>query len=92
MSYQINEAIRLARDILYEKHGYGREQLDYETMFVVWYCKTLQNWKALVSGEHVDHYVEITYDGDTKTTYVDVYKKESNTCIKDKDNLIKVYG
>lgn len=92
MSYQINEAIRLARDILYEKHGYGREQLDYETMFVVWYCKTLQNWKALVSGKHVDHYVEITYDGDTKTTYVDVYEKKSNTCIKDKDNLIKVYG
>lgn len=66
----------------------GRE-IKAEDCFVVWFSKTLQNWKALVStnriksGEKCGDYVEITHNGDKKETYVDVYAKVSNRAIKD---------
>lgn len=53
-------------------------------MYVVWFCKTLQNWKALVSTDKVkDHYFEITYNGDKKETYVDTYIKVNNEAVPD---------
>ena len=50
-------------------------------MFVVWSCKTLQNWKAIVSGVHVKELIEVTYNGDKDEIYVDVYEKKHNTVI-----------
>ena len=53
-------------------------------VFVVWFCKTLQNWKALVSTTVSDGmYYEITYNGDKNETYLDAYKKWENICILD---------
>lgn len=52
-------------------------------MYVVWFCKTLQNWKALISGVYIKKYVEVTYNGDKGETYVDVYQKACNRCLKD---------
>ncbi len=55
-----------------------------DDMFIVWFSKTLQNWKALVStgcipsGEYPGDYVEVTYNGDKKEAYVDVYCKNAN--------------
>lgn len=53
-----------------------------EYTFVVWACKTLQNYKALLSttvdGDGV--YVEYTYNGDKHELYEDVYTKVQNTC------------
>lgn len=55
-------------------------------IFVVWFCKTLQNWKALVGTNLKDEmYYEVTYNGDKKETYIDAYKKVENVCIKDPD-------
>ena len=52
---------------------------DTDDMYVVWFCKTLQNWKALVSTDLVKGvYFEVTHNGDKEETYVDVYKKEEN--------------
>lgn len=52
--------------------------------YVVWFSKTLQNWKALVSTDVPDGmYYEITYNGDKKETYLDVYKKWENMVIPD---------
>lgn len=51
-------------------------------MYVVWFCKTLQNWEALVSGIHIKEYIEVTYNGDKKEIYVDVYQKAKNVRIK----------
>ena len=57
-----------------------------DNVFIVWFCKTLQNWKALVSTEVSDGmYYEITHDGDRKQTYVDVYKKWENYTVKDSE-------
>lgn len=49
----------------------------------VWYCKTLQNWKALLSTTLFDGmYYELTVNGDKDEAYLDVYKKWDNNCIK----------
>ena len=59
-------------------------QISIDDVFVVWFCKTLQNWKALLSTKVPDGvYYEITHNGDRDETYVDVYKKWENLCVKD---------
>lgn len=59
-------------------------QINESEVFIVWFCKTLQNWKALVSTVIPDGiYYEITHNGDRDTTYVDVYKKWENFSVKD---------
>lgn len=54
-------------------------------VFVVWACKTLQNYKALlsttISGDGV--YVEYTYNGDKQELYKDFYIKSTNRKIVD---------
>jgi hypothetical protein len=57
-----------------------------DDVFIVWFSKTLQNWKALVSTTISDGmYYEVTYNGDKKETYLDAYKKWENKCIKDQE-------
>lgn len=54
-----------------------------EDIYVVWFCKTLQNWKALLSTNVEDGmYYELTYNGDKNELYLDAYKKWENICIK----------
>lgn len=54
-------------------------EITLDEVYVVWFCKTLQNWKALVSTTVSDGmYYEITHNGDTNETYVDAYKKWDN--------------
>lgn len=56
--------------------------IDLSNVFIVWSCKTLQNYKCLVSttvsGDGI--YAEYTYNGDKQELYEDVYKKLTNTC------------
>lgn len=48
-------------------------------IYVVWFSKTLQNSKALLSSTFNDGmYFEATYNGDKKQLYLDAYKKEKN--------------
>ena len=59
-------------------------QITTDDVFIVWFCKTLQNWKALVSTTVPDGvYYEVTHNGDNGETYLDVYKKWENVCIPD---------
>lgn len=62
-----------------------KEKIDLSNVYVVWSCKTLQNYKLLasttVSGDGI--YVEYTYNGDKQELYEDVYKKVQNTCHKE---------
>lgn len=58
------------------------KQITKDDVFVVWFCKTLQNWKALLSTTVSDGmYYEITHNGDKGETYLDAYKKWENVCI-----------
>ena len=50
-----------------------------EDFYVVWFAKTLGNWKALVSTDVVPgQYFEVTHNGAKQETYVDHYHKVSN--------------
>lgn len=54
-----------------------------EDVYIVWFSKTLQNFKALLSTTISDGmYYEVTYNGDKKEIYLDAYKKFKNECIK----------
>lgn len=59
---------------------YAQQKIDLSNVYVVWSCKTLQNYKALlstsVSGDGI--YVEFTYNGDKQELYMDVYHKIVN--------------
>ena len=59
---------------------YIQEKIDLSQVYVVCSCKTLQNYKALlstsVSGDGI--YVEFTYNGDKQELYMDVYHKLVN--------------
>lgn len=60
------------------------KRLTMDDVFVVWFAKTLQNWKCLVSTTVSDGmYYEVTHNGDKNETYVDVYNKWENYCVKD---------
>jgi Family of unknown function (DUF6275) len=60
-----------------------------DDVYVVWFCKVLQNWKALVSSTLPDGmYYEVTFDGEREKVYIDAYKKFENVAIsvgKDSD-------
>lgn len=64
-------------------NGEVNQKIDLSNVFVVWSCKTLQNYKALlsttVSGDGI--YAEYTFNGDKGELYQDVYRKIDNTCI-----------
>ena len=52
-------------------------------IYIVWFAKTLQNWKALCSTDKLhEFYVEVTYNGDKKEAYADVYVKTKNLAIQ----------
>ena len=60
-----------------------QHQITADDVFVVWFSKTLQNWKALVSTTVGDGmYYEITYNGDKNEAYLDAYKKWENNVIR----------
>lgn len=59
------------------------KQITTDDVYVVWYCKTLQNWKALASTTLFDGmYYELTLNGDKQEIYLDAYKKFENRAIK----------
>ena len=59
-----------------------KTEIEFET-YIVWKCKALQNWKYLISTTISDGmYYEMTYNGDKKEWYMDVYRKEENIVIK----------
>lgn len=58
-------------------------QITVDDVYVVWFCKTLQNWKALASTTVPDGmYYELTYNGDKDEMYLDAYKKFENRYIR----------
>lgn len=55
-------------------------------VFVVWFSKVLQNWKALVSTDRTDgRYYEVTYNGNSEEAYVDTYIRARNDLVRDAD-------
>lgn len=81
----MDKAIRIVKDY-YNSHVEKTDgfEITEDDVFIVWFCKTLQNWKALVSTTVSDGmYYEVTYNGDKRETYLDAYKKWENVRITD---------
>lgn len=85
----IEKAKRLVRD-QYNNSGIGTprgariDPLGEDDVYVVWFVKALQNWKAMVSTTRDDgRYYEVTYDGDNAVAYVDSYRKTHNIAVPD---------
>lgn len=69
--------------LMASEHNIDRDDL-YRSLNIVWFCKTLQNHKALVmsTNDALNHtYWEVTYNGAKNQYYVDEYCKKSNTVI-----------
>ena len=64
----------------------GKETLSFitkEDVCVVWFAKTLQNFKVMLSVPLLcTEFYEFTYNGDNKEAYLDVYTKIENQVIK----------
>jgi hypothetical protein len=80
----MEKAIRLVTDVKIEELDKSDPPAAHFEVYVVWFSKTLQNWKALLSSTISDGmYYEVTYNGDKKETYIDSYKKLHNVAVKD---------
>lgn len=69
----------------YNQHGM---KISENEIYVVWMCKILQNNKALLSTSSYEdgRYFEVTYNGDKKEVYTDVYSRTMNT-----ESLLSVF-
>ena len=62
-----------------------KKKITKNDVYVVWFCKTLQNHKALLSTTVSDGmYYEVTFNGDKDEYYLDAYKKWENVSISNK--------
>lgn len=58
--------------------------LTIELVYVVWFSKVLDSWKAMIGSSVVKGLLyEVTYNGARSEAYVDVYKKINNVKIAD---------
>ena len=74
-------ATQIVRDYIYEHLDRSDEIPTFE-VFIVWKCKTLLNWKYLISSTLIDGmYYELTFNGNKDEWYLDAYKKFENRVI-----------
>lgn len=77
-----HQAMEMVRNYIAENYS-GPGYLNFD-MYVVWFCKTLQNWKAIVCSTMADgHMYEVTHNGDKGETYIDDYVKVDNVVVPD---------
>jgi hypothetical protein len=68
-------------------------ELTLENLKVVWFCKTLKNWKAWIITDLPDQVMyEVTYNGQKEETYIDSYVKAYNMRITDNDYFEMIHG
>ena len=85
--YQV-KAMRIVRDYVYDHLDKSDLNIPEFGVYVVWFSKTLQNWKCLVSTTLPDQkYYEVTYDGDKGCAYLDTYMKIDNKVVPDNQAL-----
>jgi len=68
----------------YNKHRDPQrsQELTMGSVYIVWFSKTLGNWKAIVASPVARSlFWEITYNGHKSEVYVDIYKKLNNVKI-----------
>lgn len=80
----VKKAKDIVRQYAIKRAFYNPEENGDIEVFVVWQCKTLQNWKFMLITDQWDNiYYELTYNGDKNEFYLDVYDKKDNVVIKE---------
>lgn len=75
--------INICKEKIVEYHNkLNKDTISENDLFIVWYCKTLQNKKVLISGTGSVGYYEVTFNGDKNEIYLDHYEKVKNVCYK----------
>lgn len=75
--------LEMARTKVWEYERSRGNNISLSDIYIVWSCKTLQNSKALLSGNNKEKrtlYYEFTLNGDKDEFYMDVYNKTENIC------------
>lgn len=77
------KALQIVRDYIEDHLDKSDPKPEFD-VYTVWKAKALQNWKYLISSTLFDGmYYELTYNGDEKVWYLDVYKKFENKVVAD---------
>lgn len=79
------QARYLVRDEYNLNHQMGLtdQPLTYDETRIVWFSKTLENWKALVITTRPDsRYYEVTASGARGEIYIDTYQKVRNSVVR----------
>lgn len=77
----VEKAKKIVKDYAVE-HLDKTDTLQDFDVYIVWQCKTLQNWKFLLSTTLLDGmYYELTFNGDKEEWYLDAYKKFENRAV-----------
>ena len=79
-SYEFEKIAKNAvKKIMKEKHGI---EVSFKNLELVWFAHELGYKKCTLYAKELGHYYpEVTYNLGKKEMYVDVYLKQSNTCI-----------
>lgn len=73
-------AMEVVRNYIFDQ----TKRADNYNMYVVWFSKTLKNWKAIVCTSYKDGMMyEVTHNGEAGETYLDAYKKTDNVVYPD---------
>jgi hypothetical protein len=84
MDYQLKAQLMVAQYYNRRVVTTNEVMISTDEVYVVWFCKTLRNWKALLSTTVPDGmYYELSYNGDDKVTYLDAYKMINNISVPD---------
>ncbi len=76
------EFLQLAKEKIAE-YNYINEIKSSEDVFLVWFCKTIQNKKAIFTTDVPDRKIfEATYNGEKNELYIDEYIKTNKQTYK----------
>lgn len=79
-----NRFLNKAMQVVVDNYNRSRDpqttnELTLDGVYIVWFAKTLRNWKAIVASPVVFGLLwEVSCDGGKQEIYIDVYKKVTN--------------